>query len=297
MSKILVVALLIGFTLAKPQDPNSRVHEHKLGENLSGLDELTTGQSPTMTKQEGERLLAELVDKMDLDKDGYITEEELRKWLKHVASRYVEQDVKRTYDGYVREFKTDYITFDQHKTRLSDDFDEDEDSDDEELKGAIARDEKRFKIADKDGDGKLTREEFAAFLHPEEFEEMRDIVIDETLDDLDTNRDGKIDLDEYTKDIWADESPAPEWVKTEQKQFRDIRDKDKDGFLDREEIRAWLFPTDYDHIESELKHLMSETDNDKDGKLSKDEILSHYHLFVGSQVTDFGQALYPHDEL
>ncbi|VDL60351.1 unnamed protein product [Hymenolepis diminuta] len=293
MSKILVVALLIGFTLAKPQDPNSRVHEHKLGENLSGLDELTTGQSPTMTKQEGERLLAELVDKMDLDKDGYITEEELRKWLKHVASRYVEQDVKRTYDGYVREFKTDYITFDQHKTRLSDDFDEDEDSDDEELKGAIARDEKRFKIADKDGDGKLTREEFAAFLHPEEFEEMRDIVIDETLDDLDTNRDGKIDLDEYTKDIWADESPAPEWVKTEQKQFRDIRDKDKDGFLDREEIRAWLFPTDYDHIESELKHLISFLD----GKLSKDEILSHYHLFVGSQVTDFGQALYPHDEL
>lgn len=66
---------------------------------------------------------------MDLDKDGYITEEELRKWLKHVASRYVEQDVKRTYDGYVREFKTDYITFEQHKTRLSDDFDEDEDSD------------------------------------------------------------------------------------------------------------------------------------------------------------------------
>lgn len=65
------------------------------------------------------------------------------------------------------------------------------------------------------------------------------------------------------EDIWADESPAPEWVKTEQKQFKDIRDKDKDGFLDREEIRAWLFPTDYDHIESELKHLMSETDDDK----------------------------------
>ncbi|KAM3176362.1 hypothetical protein ACTXT7_006674 [Hymenolepis weldensis] len=288
MSRFLVVTLLIGFAIAKPQDPNSRVHEHKLGENLSGLDELTSGQSPSMTKQEGEKLLAELVDKMDLDKDGYIMEEELRKWLKHVASRYVEQDVKRTYDGYVREFKTDYITFEQHKTRLSDDFDEDVDSDDEELKDAIARDEKRFRIADKDGDGKLTREEFAAFLHPEEFEEMRDIVIDETLDDLDTNRDGKIDLDEYTsevffveawlqdsqnnpqsklfichEDIWADESPAPEWVKTEQKQFKDIRDKDKDGFLDREEIRAWLFPTDYDHIESELKHLMSETDDDK----------------------------------
>lgn len=65
--------------------------------------------------------------------------------------------------------------------------------------------------------------------------------------------------------MWADDSPAPQWVTTEQQQFKDTRDKNKDGYLDREEIRAWLFPTDYDHIESELKHLMSETDDDKVG--------------------------------
>lgn len=125
---------------------------------------------------------------MDLDKDGYISEEELRRWLKHVASRYVEQDVKRTYDEYIREF--DSITFENHKKKLTYDFDEDDSNGiflfcdsspvnlDDELKVAIARDEKRFTKADKDGDGKLTKEEFAAFLHPEEFEEMRDIVID-----------------------------------------------------------------------------------------------------------------------
>jgi len=34
----------------------------------------------------------------------------------------------------------------------------------------------------------------------------------------------------------------------------------------------------------------------QDGKLSKSEILNKYDLFVGSQATDFGQALLRHDE-
>jgi len=33
-------------------------------------------------------------------------------------------------------------------------------------KDVVARDERRFKVADGNGDGKLDREEFATFLHP-----------------------------------------------------------------------------------------------------------------------------------
>lgn len=44
-------------------------------------------------------------------------------------------------------------------------------------KSMLNRDERRFKSADRDGDGVATREEFTAFLHPEEFDFMRDIVI------------------------------------------------------------------------------------------------------------------------
>ena len=47
-----------------------------------------------------------------------------------------------------------------------------------DLRQTIIRDQKRFTKADTDGDGKLTKEEFAAFLHPEEFEHMRDVVIE-----------------------------------------------------------------------------------------------------------------------
>lgn len=41
----------------------------------------------------------------------------------------------------------------------------------------LTRDERRFKKADQDGDGIATREEFTAFLHPEEFEYMKDVVV------------------------------------------------------------------------------------------------------------------------
>ncbi|VDN12317.1 unnamed protein product [Dibothriocephalus latus] len=103
----------------------------------------------------------------------------------------------------------------------------------------------------------------------------------------------------HTADMWddSDGSQMPEWVKTERQQFHEVRDKNHDGFLDRQEVTDWLFPSDYNHIDSEAKHLIAEADDDKDGKLSKSEIVSHYDLFVGSQATDFGQALRPHEEL
>jgi len=57
----------------------------------------------------------------------------------------------------------------------------DEEFDDVEDKTAyrtmLTRDERRFKTADRDGDGIATRDEFTAFLHPEEFHHMRDVIV------------------------------------------------------------------------------------------------------------------------
>lgn len=44
-------------------------------------------------------------------------------------------------------------------------------------KQMMVRDERRFKMADKDGDLAATKEEFTAFLHPEEYDYMKDIVV------------------------------------------------------------------------------------------------------------------------
>lgn len=61
----------------------------------------------------------------------------------------------------------------------------------------VARDERRWEAADSDKDGALTIEEFTDFLHPEEAEHMRSIVVTETVEDIDKDKDGKISLDEY----------------------------------------------------------------------------------------------------
>ena len=44
-------------------------------------------------------------------------------------------------------------------------------------KQMMVRDERRFKMADKDGDLIATKEEFTAFLHPEEYDYMKDLVV------------------------------------------------------------------------------------------------------------------------
>lgn len=41
----------------------------------------------------------------------------------------------------------------------------------------MARDERRFKMADQDKDMRANKEEFTAFLHPEEYDHMKDIVV------------------------------------------------------------------------------------------------------------------------
>lgn len=94
----------------------------------------------------------------------------------------------------------------------------------------------------------------------------------------------------------SDDEEEPEWVKREREVFADFRDDNKDGFLDKDEMRSWIQPNDFDHAEAEAKHLVFEADENRDEKLTKEEILDKYDLFVGSQATDFGEALARHDE-
>ena len=65
-------------------------------------------------------------------------------------------------------------------------------------------------------------------------------------------------------DMWSsqDGEEEPEWVASEREQFTTMRDTNKDGKMDKEEVRDWIIPTDYDHSDAEAKHLVRESDKD-----------------------------------
>lgn len=66
-----------------------------------------------------------------------------------------------------------------------------------DYKEMLKRDKRRWAMADVDKDNKITKEEYTAFLHPEEYDHMKDVVVDETLEDIDKDGDGAVSIDEY----------------------------------------------------------------------------------------------------
>ncbi|KAI5703817.1 hypothetical protein M8J75_016525 [Diaphorina citri] len=250
-------------------------HEAFLGEEAKTFDQLSV--------EESKRRLELIVDKIDKDKDGFVSKEELKEWIQFTQKRYIHNDVESQWRTHNPEDK-EKITWDEYREKVYgflDEVDAAELAKDEDqgfsYKNMLNRDKRRWDVADIDGDRALTREEFASFLHPEETAHMRDLVVVETMEDIDKDKDGKVSLREYIGDMFRGgdtdgDEELPDWVKN------------------------WILPPDFDHSDAEARHLIYESDSDADQKLTKDEILAKYDLFVGSQATDFGEALVRHDE-
>lgn len=281
------------------EDKKSFQYDH---EAFLGKEEARTFDQ--LTPEESKDRLGKIVDRIDGDADGYISTAELKAWIKRVQKRYVYENVAKVWTDYDLN-KDNKISWDEYKQAtygyyLSNPEEFEEATDQFSFKKMLPRDERRFKTADLDGDLAADREEFTSFLHPEEFERMRDTVVLETLEDIDKNGDGHVDEDEYIADMFAHEDggPEPDWIKTEREQFSDFRDLNKDGKMDLDEIRHWIMPQDYDHAQAEARHLVYESDQDKDQMLTKEEILENWNMFVGSQATNYGEDLTKnHDEL
>ena len=99
--------------------------------------------------------------------------------------------------------------------------------------------------------------------------------------------------------LFAADGQDREWILVEEERFTDY-DKDKDGKLDKDEIRAWVLPDNSEAATEEAEHLIEKADGvdvgEKDGQLSIEEIVAHHDDFVGSQATNYG-AFLPKDEL
>ncbi|KAK2859276.1 hypothetical protein Q5P01_003896 [Channa striata] len=294
-------ALCIICGRSKPTEKRSRVlshiqHDDKNHEAFLGPDEAKTFEQ--LPPEESRRRLGVIVDKIDTNRDGSVSEDELKLWIRHSQQKHVVDSVERQWNDF--DLNHDgQITWDEYKNVTYSSFLDGPQTDlDYNYTQMLLRDERRFRVADRNGDLAADKHEFSAFLHPEHHEYMKDIVVQETIEDIDKNGDGFIDLKEYIGDLYNAEEgeQEPEWLESERQQFSEFRDKNNDGKMDREETLDWILPSDYDHADAEAKHLLNESDANKDGKLTKKEILDKYEVFVGSQVTDFGVALMQHDE-
>jgi len=283
----------------KEQDDGTHDYDHE-----AFLGEEEAAEFNELDPEESVRRLAIIVDKIDLDNDGLITVEEMQEWIKLSQARYIDEDTEKQWDNYRQATDGQKDTLDWHEYReavygfLDHEPEGDLIEEGFSYRDMEARDQRRFSLADVDKDGRLTKLEFQSFLHPEHADHMRDIVVTETFEDIDKDKDGKITVEEYIGDMYkgSSEPEEPAWVVSEREMFTKQRDSDGNGYLDVEEVKAWIVPPDFDHSEGEAKHLVFEADEDQDNKLSKEEILNNYDLFVGSQATDFGEALYRHDE-
>ena len=278
------------------KEPGSKDYDHDAfigSEEAKAFDQLPPDES--------RRRLGVIAEKIDEDKNGKISEEELEKWIVFTQTRYVREDADKQFQS-IDTNSDDLLEWNEYMQQtygfLHDEDNEFRQHDSVNYTALVERDHRRWKVADVNGDGKCTLEEFRSFLHPEEFDHMRDVVAMETLDDIDKNKDGFVDVDEYLGDMYNKDGgeEEPDWLATEREHFSTFRDTNKDGKLDAKEIRMWIMPDDYNHPKAESKHLISVADDDKDGFLSKEEILEHYDSFVGSQATEWGEALNRHDE-
>ncbi|CAK8698100.1 unnamed protein product [Clavelina lepadiformis] len=307
---VFVGLFMVGITLAAVAKKD-RVVDHTLSDKEPGspdydhdafVGEEEAKKFNDLSPEESRRRLGLIVEKIDKDSNGKVTEKELEDWIIFTQQRYIHEDADKQFpaldkngDGKIHwnEYKNTSYGY------LSDEDLETSEKDDEfSYKQMIARDERRWDKADTNGDKHCDLDEFKAFLHPEEFPHMIDVVVQETMDDIDKNKDGLLSLEEYINDMHTrdDTEEEPEWVATEREQFTTYRDTDKDGYLNNEEVREWILPTDFNHAIAEAKHLIQEADGDGDGELTKDEIITHHDAFVGSQATDWGEALNRHDE-
>lgn len=80
--------------------------------------------------------------------------------------------------------------------------------------------------------------------------------------------------------------PEPDWVARERAQFREHRDLDKNGKMDRHEVGEWIMPSGYDPVEAEAQHLFYHADRDRVGLVQ----MYNYYFWL-PQWTSYGNHL------
>ena len=117
----------------------------------------------------------------------------------------------------------------------------------------MEEDKMLFDAADADKDGRLDTAEFLAFTHPEEDPNMKPFVLKQVLKEKDADNNGEISFQEYVGD--RGKGKDKEWLIEEKERFDTELDKNGDNNLNREEIIAWIIPSNEEVAKEEVEPL------------------------------------------
>lgn len=318
---------------------NEYDHDAILGEENSITFE-------SLPREEAQARWNMVFEKIDKNRDENLSPNELTTWIRYVTSKWITKEIEEQFPDVDRN-NDGRLTWEEveksHYPEFFDGDDDDKDQNQREHQEAIRkmslesgqdkswkRDERRFRYADVNDDNYLDENEYAMFLHPEEYSNMRDVLVEEILDEIDDDKDRRISENEYLKDMWNDQTleevlnnpanalrkergdgpfesddneddenvlHAPNWIETEAQTFRDVYDKNRDGYLDKPEILDWILGGATDNVEVEVNHLMMAADDDQNGLINRHEaVVEHMDIFVGSAALDFGDVIVRHTE-
>lgn len=307
--------LLGALLFLTPSEVESKDIKQKMMENrlkfdrdvvIHGDDEEENDWDPwDLEDDELQSRLRKLVVRMDHNRDGYVDKEELTSWGLVSIYNIQGKDGREDYEFLLHDGASgldfDHLSDDIYGHVFYGDEAEPFDKDDsiyDEYNKMYNRDKARFDAADIDHDGKLTEEEFVYFKNPLKNEEIKQSVLAEALNSVDTDRDGKISLQEYLKDWHQTPSNVDEeFMELETDRFKDEYDRDGNGFIEADELIFWLSPDNTEIAIDEAEHLIDMCDEDEDERLTPDEIVDNHDLWVDSDATEYGAQLRHYDEL
>merc|ERR1712154_620220 len=111
-------------------------------------------------------------------------------------------------------------------------------------------------------------------------------VLKQVLKEKDADNNGEISFQEYVGD--RGKGKDKEWLIEEKERFDTELDKNGDNSLNREEIIAWIIPSNEEVAKEEVDHLFAGADADMDDLLKFEEIIKNHDLFVRSAGIDKG---------
>uniref|UniRef100_A0A8B9MLI9 EF-hand domain-containing protein n=1 Tax=Accipiter nisus TaxID=211598 RepID=A0A8B9MLI9_9AVES len=177
---------------SKPTEKKDRVHHdpqlsdkvHDDAQNFDydhdaflGADEAKTFDQ--LTPEESKERLGKIVSKIDEDKDGFVTVEELKDWIKFAQKRWIYEDVERQWKGH--DLNEDgLISWEEYKNATYG-----------YILGRMIVDK-----IDTDKDGFVTEGELKAWIKKAQKKYVYDSV-ERQWQEFDMNQDGFISWDEY----------------------------------------------------------------------------------------------------